>query len=811
MTKRVFISTLVFLFVGSVAFSAPQQTPVKDIPQPLTRSTLLALVSGAALPENTVSEIQRTGLAFQPDNAYRALLKTAGADPSIFSALNSAKVTGSEPRQQTEDSQRLKQLADAGQLLKQKRYKEATDELTAELKSSFKNATGEFVMGEILTEQSNWPEAAAAYAAVLQENPRFPEAHTKASFVLYKLEDGEDALNEANFALALTPDNPEAHKNAGLALDQLGKFDASLVQYKEALRLKPDYQNVHMDLGNLLTEKKDFDGAIAEYRKAVYLNPNDALTHYNLGYMLDEKSDIDGAIREYREAKRLDPTRFDVRQNLSHDLMSKGLYPEAVVELRGMEAIFPTSDVCHRCTGNALFDAGQYQDAKTEYRTALRLDPSDPDNHIALADLLEYQKDLDGALSEYLSAQRLGTNSDFAYAAAGRIYLAKKDYENATRNLKQAEMLAPDDSLAHDLYGQVLQATGQIAQANAEFRESLLLNPKQPAVRLRYAATLEKSGDFSGALDQYRQAAQADPADSTQQAYKSAQHRLAEQLKTLKAEGKASEASQLKSSIRATQQAPGISDKLDSAIASGNKEMMVDHNLDDALRDFQSALELAQKLQPHDGRLPDVLSKLGLIYLHRSEFAKADDAFRQELAAIQEVHGPRSPDIADPLYWMGMCSVAQKDFPTGEKLFLQAIQETENVYGENSSKNILYMTGLANLYRGEGQDAKAISYFERTIKIGEKFPGSPQYQVMANLYSLAGVYDSTGKLDQAESCLERLFTDMQNQYGANSPQLLVILDKEESLLHRLGRTADAANVEKQMASIKAASASSNPN
>ncbi|MGB7024124.1 MAG: hypothetical protein WBD73_10025 [Candidatus Acidiferrales bacterium] len=85
MTKRVFISTLVFLFVGSLAFSAPQQTPVKDIPRPLTRSTLLALVSGAALPENIASEIRKNGLAFQPDDAFRAVLKTAGADSS-FSA-----------------------------------------------------------------------------------------------------------------------------------------------------------------------------------------------------------------------------------------------------------------------------------------------------------------------------------------------------------------------------------------------------------------------------------------------------------------------------------------------------------------------------------------------------------------------------------------------------------------------------------------------------------------------------------------------------------------------------------------------------
>src|SRR4029077_1372526 len=59
---------------------------------PLRASELLALVAGHALPENVAREIATDGLAFRPDDSYHALLKTAGADAKILSALSSAKV-----------------------------------------------------------------------------------------------------------------------------------------------------------------------------------------------------------------------------------------------------------------------------------------------------------------------------------------------------------------------------------------------------------------------------------------------------------------------------------------------------------------------------------------------------------------------------------------------------------------------------------------------------------------------------------------------------------------------------------------------
>src|ERR1700722_19825423 len=75
-------------FVVPVTFAKAQTTkpPLKD-------RELIALVSGGALGGNIVHEIKSRSLDFRPSEDYRSLLKTAGADASVLTALTVAKTS----------------------------------------------------------------------------------------------------------------------------------------------------------------------------------------------------------------------------------------------------------------------------------------------------------------------------------------------------------------------------------------------------------------------------------------------------------------------------------------------------------------------------------------------------------------------------------------------------------------------------------------------------------------------------------------------------------------------------------------------
>ena len=102
------LAMLSFLFALLLTSAAADSTT-----HPLQASELLGLVAGNALPETVVREIATNGLAFRPDEPYRALLTTAGADAKILSALSSAKVSVEHaPDAEARDLQ--KHLATAG-------------------------------------------------------------------------------------------------------------------------------------------------------------------------------------------------------------------------------------------------------------------------------------------------------------------------------------------------------------------------------------------------------------------------------------------------------------------------------------------------------------------------------------------------------------------------------------------------------------------------------------------------------------------------------------------------------------------------
>jgi len=216
---------------------------------PLRQAELLALVAGRALPENVVQHIRADGLAFHPDDSYKALLKNAGADPTVLKALDSAKVIIVDGREDRADNALLTHISNAGSLITTKNYDDAAKELTDAMTDSFQGPECGFVMGQILRDKQDSGRAEVVYEAVVSQDSEFPEAHTKLSYILYRTEDYDAALQEANTALTATPDNAEAHKNAGLALEELGKADAAIAEYRASLRLKPDYAAAIADLG----------------------------------------------------------------------------------------------------------------------------------------------------------------------------------------------------------------------------------------------------------------------------------------------------------------------------------------------------------------------------------------------------------------------------------------------------------------------------------------------------------------------------------------------------------------------------------
>jgi len=776
---------------------------------------LLSLVVGNALPENIVHEIESRGLDFKPSDGYAAMLNDVGADPKILNALKKARVSDSAGQVGSRSSSELlNHLATAGKLLRNKKYEDAERELTDSLQSGEGLEAG-FVMGEVvLRAAGNYRMAASVYGEILRRDPDFPQAHTKLSLALYRLGDAQGALREAKEELTKFPDNAEAHKNAGLALDLAQKYDASQAEYNEALRLKPDYAIVHYDLGLLLENRGDLEGAIREYRKAIALETDhDVDARYNLATVFERKKDYNGEIRELREAKRLDPKRIDVRMLLAQTLFLQQMYFEAAQEYREILALEPDSVMAHDGLGDTLQYISDLPGAEKEYRKSLELDPSDLHAVLDLGTALENQEKYDAALAEYQRGAKLYEDSPEAHRCIGRILVIKKDFAAAIPELKKAETLDAGNAQVHELYGKAMQATGQVAPSIDEFRQAVSLDPAKLEYQVELAGALETNGDWISAMNQYRKAslthgskdifsgiARHDDFDPVRD-YKAAQMRFERHLAAMKAAGKTAEAAKLELAVATSQKNTSVSEQLDAALQAGFEAMRAGQS-NDIIQNYKKAVDLADKLQPHDQRLMIALRTLGQAKTALHQYDEARALFGRELKATEEISGPQSVDMADPLENLAQMEIQQKDYQAARDYVARAQALIAKNYGEDNEPYAKTLRVMAQTYAAQKDYASAEPKLVRAVSIEEKL-GAQGGDALITLYQLCMLYDRVSQPENAAACNAKIVIMLEKLYGPNDPVLISTLQSEASELRSLGRTEEVEKIDQRIKTLQA--------
>ncbi len=797
-----------FIFILGVLFSL--HLVAQTTPRPLRASEVMALEAGGALQANIAHDVAGRGLNFHPTDEVLSLMKKAGADASVLEALKAAKVDASGDVKP--DQQFLEQLSDAAVLMKAQKYGDATTKLSDALDRSFARMETGYVMAELLRQQEKIDVALSIYREILDAEPDFPEVHVKASYLLYRLQDANSALNEAKAALKDNPEDAEAHKNAGLALSSSEKTDAAIGEYKEALRIKPEYAPVHYDLGLLYFNVHAYDDSIAEYKKAIAIDRNNADAHGNLGNAYKHKGDLVSAVAEFREAKRLNPNDPDARQNLASALMQQS--PGAAIqELQELERRFPNFEMCHICLGRALAWQGDRKAAEGEFRKANELDPTDPDGHRGLGSIQEQQKNYDAALEEYRVAENIAPADGETHQDVGRVLIAQKDFAGAVEELKQATTLAQASWEIHELYGQALQATGQSDLAVGEFKEAIALDPTRAHVMTELGAALEKKGDWVDALEQYRKATLTD-AGVTMKAqagqsvevcgtecsrqYIAAQGRFADYLVSLKAAGRGTEAADLETRVTQFDAAAGTKEKVEMALKAGDQAFQ-ERKIEDAEKSYKEAVHLAESLPPGDENLIAALGRLGNAYGMQQKFTEAAAAFHQQLALVEKTFGPGSERSVEPLRFLGQLAAWQKNYKEAEDYLQRALDINLKMSGDNNPRAVESLRTMAGFYESQSDWPKAETYLQRAVKGAEV--SQPQ-MVLIPLWGLCDMYDRWGKPDQSQPCWHRATGILETQFGHDSPRLSDSLNNEAHAMRQLGRNDEAVSLEERLAKIR---------
>jgi tetratricopeptide (TPR) repeat protein len=224
-------------------------------------------------------------------------------------------------------------------------------------------------------------------------------------------QDLEAAMATLRQVLARRPDHALAHYNLALVLKRIDRVDDAIPEAERAVALDPRPE-ARLALGTLYTQRGDLGRAVTALEVAVNAAPRDAAAWLQLGTVLQARGDLSGAARALRRAIALRPATWSAHAALAAVLARAGdpagarqASAEAEqrrdAERRTREAVVATA------VGIARLDAGDARVASDRFRAAIAIDETYAPAHYHLGRTLQQLGRIDDARAAFAIAQRL--------------------------------------------------------------------------------------------------------------------------------------------------------------------------------------------------------------------------------------------------------------------------------------------------------------------------------------------------------------------------------------------------------------------
>jgi len=313
----------------------------------------------------------------------------------------------------------------------------------------------QFVRARTLELNGQWEEALQAFDEALALDPTNSSIYSEIAFAYYARNDGGAAIDYAERAILMDPDNLDAHRLLSDVYTRLlARSDSGL-------------------------SREMADMAIHEWEEVIRLDPTDRAVYLTLGRLYRVIGDSERAAAVYRDFLRVEPASEEGAVSLAELQIEAGNLEEAISILNAFIESQGDSDATLALLGDVYYRTGDFENASETLERAYERTPENAELLTMLADSLFLANRLEEAAVRYEAMLDQEPNDPVIRLRLGQIYRQRMEYDRARVNIEAANRLVPNTPEIRFEMALVDRDEGQFEDALDGFR-GLLDDTERP-------------------------------------------------------------------------------------------------------------------------------------------------------------------------------------------------------------------------------------------------------------------------------------------------------------------------------------------
>jgi predicted Zn-dependent protease len=315
--------------------------------------------------------------------------------------------------EQSKDTGVAPSFADAQAMAAKGRLDQALAELNTLAGMKPEEAGVERLRGDILYQREQLPQAQAAFARAVAQDPQDRESMEMEGITLYRLGKPLEAIPLLEKAdTAAQGANADPHYVLALCYSDAKRYDDARRAFAAQFGFEPDSAAAYLVTARLFLRREFVDQAAAFAQKAIEINPAIPTAHQLLGEIALAKANVPQAVKELEAEQKLNPVDGTVYDRLGDAYVRTGEFEKARQALNKAVLLEPNATGPYILLGEALIELNQPSQAVHYLDHAAAMDPGNYITHNFLGQAYRALGRQTDSVREFKKAVELQHSSD---------------------------------------------------------------------------------------------------------------------------------------------------------------------------------------------------------------------------------------------------------------------------------------------------------------------------------------------------------------------------------------------------------------